>query len=561
VLVAKPIPEIRVSSVPAVSLRPHKPLPEQIKAIGAPMKTAERKKYTPPSGSLVDGAKLSAKAHERIGKLLPYNEEPLAKVDALPPDTFKLLSGLFAWLLYREDEALGKEHGLALATKLPVIRQKALAFTGWILADKGSRAAATLALARSLDGGDVASYDNLVLLTLSQAARDTTLAKVWPSTADLERVLKLKGLSPEAVAFSLLLLAERQLDRGAFAQARKTAQSIPAKTPWKEHGRYLASLALVDQKDDPALMREAGRELTELFRTVENNDVFDATAVTLGRLHFILGNYKAAHQYLSQVTRDTNVYIEAAVDNAWSLFRAGDRNNAVGNMFTLHTPYFEGAYMPESYFLTSLGYQESCQFGDAFNAVKQYKTHYADAYKKLMDFSTLTGEAYYNDLLGYLGQKEHKLPGIVLRELGRHPEFLRRQKLLNNLAHDETAVPVAFPTSGAKVIAWAAPDTTKLRAQYRDEIGRFMKARAGEMTDELKFLTANISLLEYEIYAGAGNNLALQGAKNFAVDEKKAVTKSKFEDGKEYWPYEDEIWEDELNNFRSKMVDACAHRG
>ena len=38
---------------------------------------------------------------------------------------------------------------------------------------------------------------------------------------------------------------------------------------------------------------------------------------------FLLGNYKAAHQYLAQVSHETNLFIDAAVDNAWALLALG----------------------------------------------------------------------------------------------------------------------------------------------------------------------------------------------------------------------------------------------
>ena len=216
--------------------------------------------------------------------------------------------------------------------------------------------------------------------------------------------------------------------------------------------------------------------------------------------------------------------------------------------------------MPESFFLQSLGYQEICQFGDAMTAVKQYKLKYTDAFRKLIDFNAkgkVAEQAYYEDLAAYLGQKDHKLSVIVLRELGRHPEFVKRQKVLNAMSKDERTVGEKFPVSGKLVSAHVSSTIGEIRTSYKTEMNRFLKRRALAMEEELKFLTANISLLEYEIFAGAGNNLSLQGAQNFAVDEKNAP-KREFEEGKEYWPYEDEIWEDELNNFRSKIVDGCA---
>ncbi|MBI3557144.1 MAG: hypothetical protein HY074_12845 [Deltaproteobacteria bacterium] len=453
--------------------------------------------------------------------------------------------------------------GLGQKSENNLTREKALGFVGWVLDDAGQHGLASLAHWRALSNTPAQSdmdFNNALVLSLSQLSRETGLAKTAPDEKLLDRVNHAGNLKVESQAFVKLLQAERAYDHKNYPLARKLARLVPEKNIWKDHARYLAAMAVFGAQDDTASATTAGRELTELFRTVEAPEVFDATAVSLGRIHFILGNYTAASKYLSQVSRDTNIFIEAAVDNAWSLLRSGDRNHAVGNMFTLHTPYFDGAYMPESYFLQSLGYQEICQFGDALTSVKQYKQRYVEAYKKLIDFNaggkTADG-AYYDEVVAYLGHHDVRLAPIVLRELGRHPDFLRRQKELNRITREEQALTTAFPLNAALVRDWLGAETTSIRAVAKAEIGHFMKSRAVTMEDELKFLTANVSLLEYEIFAGAGNNLSLQGAQNFATDDK-AVPKHKFEEGKEYWPYEDEIWEDELNNFRSKMVDGCA---
>ena len=554
------VPKIAVSSIPTFTFRGKLPLP-LIAALPVALVSKARARF---QGRLeaqpINAEKLQFK---HTSTLLAFDATPMEKINALPPDTFLLIRGLFAWLLDRRDEALGGLHALGLKSENAFTREKSLAFTGWILIDSGQKGLASLTHWRALansSGKNESGFTNAVLLTLSQSSHETGLAKTAPDEKLLERLAHASGLKVEALAFVKLLSAERAFDHHNFNEARKRAKEVPEKNIWKDQARYLAAMAAFGAKNDVASAQLAGRELTELFRTVDAPELFDATAVSLGRIHFILGNYTAASKYLSQVSRDTNVFIDAAVDNAWSLLRAGDRNHAVGNMFTLHTPYFDGAYMPESYFLQSLGYQEICQFGDALTSVKQYKTRYNDAYKRLIDFNgagKTADVAYYDEVVAYLGHHEGKLAPIVLRELGRHPEFLRRQKDLNRIAREQAALDLAFPTSAPAVKDWLQPEVTAIRSVAKSEIGHFMKARAVAMEEELKFLTANVSLLEYEIFAGAGTNLSLQGAQNFATDDK-AVPQRKFEEGKEYWPYEDEIWEDELNNFRSKMVDGCA---
>ncbi len=553
-------PRIAVSSIPSFTFRIKKSL-----TLAPALPLAAQLKTRVKFAGKLDAEPVNAeKLHfKRTTNVLAFDATPLQKINALPPDTFILIRGLFAWLLDRRDEAMGVLHGLGLKSENALTREKSLAFVGWILEDAGQKGLASLAHWRALShssGQGENGFNNAIVMSLSQLSHETGLAKSAPSENLLERTARGTGLKVEALAFVKLLQAERAYDHKNFAMARKLAKEVPDKNVWKDHARYLAAMAAFGAKDDTASATVAGRELTELFRTVDTPDVFDATAVSLGRIHFILGNYTAASKYLSQVSRDTNIFIEAAVDNAWSLLRAGDRNHAVGNMFTLHTPYFDGAYMPESYFLQSLGYQEICQFGDALTSVKQYKVRYVDAYKKLIEFNgagKTQADAYYDEVVAYLGHHDIKLAPIVLRELGRHPEFLRRQKELNRISREEQALATAFPANAVSLKDWFNTEVTSIRAVAKSDIGNFMKARAVSMEDELKFLTANVSLLEYEIFAGAGTNLSLQGAQNFATDDK-AVPKRKFEDGKEYWPYEDEIWEDELNNFRSKMVDGCA---
>lgn len=550
--------------IPEFSARPKRPVLE-VTALGSFAEAKRHERYSVPS-VLNAEPELPKTLKAPSPVLLAFNGDPVVKVDRLSNDTLTMIWALFSWMYLKHDDAVKVLHALGLKSKQALIREKSLAFTGWILEQKGFDSLAALAfwraLAQSTANADSRSYDNSIAEFLSQMAHRTSSAKAWFDSEAAQRLSSTQTLSQEANAFVALVMAEQAFDKRAFTGARKLAQTVPAKTSWKEQARYLAATSTFALKDTRENLESAGRELTELFRTVESPEVFDATATTLGRIHFMLGNYKAAHKYLSQVTRDTNLYIEAAVDNGWALLRAGDRNHAVGNMFTLHTPYFEGAYMPDSYFLQSLGYQEICQFGDAMTAVKKYKQHYNEAFRRLIAFNSggKTGDdTYYADLTAFLSRKDFSMPPIVLRELGRHPQFLRRQKILNAMARDDRNIVAALPQSAPALVAWAEKPNDKSRSLLKHEIASFMKTKALAIEEEIKFVTANMSLLEYEIYAGAGNNLSLQGAKNFAIDDK-AVPKREFEIDKEYWPYEDEIWEDELNHFRSKMVDGCAKR-
>ncbi|HRK03210.1 MAG TPA: hypothetical protein PLH57_11145, partial [Oligoflexia bacterium] len=338
------------------------------------------KKYSPES-SPKESITFASDTFTNNARLLPLSDKAIIPVTAVHIDELKLVRALLAIVGDKNDNAGDQLHRLGTGTKAEIVKLKSLAFLGHLLFEQNIPTLAATSLVRALDPSQNSpeglKFNSYTLETLSKVARGQLSAKTLIRPNVFEKIIDHSGLSDEARSFASLVLAERAFDSGRFESARKLAQGIAPKSSWSERGRYLAALCIYAAKPENRASQElAGRELTDLFRTVEDPAVFDAVATALGRIHFILGNYKAANQYLEQVTKETNIWLESAVDNGWSLLKSGDKHHAVGNMFTLHTPYFEGAYMPDSYFLQTLGYQELCQFGDAFTSVKKYKLMY-----------------------------------------------------------------------------------------------------------------------------------------------------------------------------------------
>ena len=46
-----------------------------------------------------------------------------------------------------------------------------------------------------------------------------------------------------------------------------------------------------------------------------------------------------------------------------------DPAGAIGNMYSLHSPYFTAVYKPESYVVRTIGYLNICQYGDAYQTL------------------------------------------------------------------------------------------------------------------------------------------------------------------------------------------------
>ena len=92
---------------------------------------------------------------------------------------------------------------------------------------------------------------------------------------------------------------------------------------------------------------------------------------------------------------------------------------------------------------------------------------------------------------------------------------------------------------------------------------KYKAAAAGALKDKFKSLLATLKttldqgeVLQYELYAGAGEHIRYQMAGGKVDDKERA--KLKAEDGKAMnWDFRGEVWEDEIGHFRSSLENVC----
>ena len=130
--------------------------------------------------------------------------------------------------------------------------------------------------------------------------------------------------------------------------------------------------------------------------------------------------------------------MQALVELGWVQFHMDDPAGAIGNMYSLHSPYFAAVYKPESFAVRTIGYLNICQYGDAYKTLtyleKEYRTANEQA-KVYLEKNKGTGN-YYESVKSYLRSSSSAtvdgLPGPILREMARQKDFLNVQIALND---------------------------------------------------------------------------------------------------------------------------------
>ena len=159
--------------------------------------------------------------------------------------------------------------------------------------------------------------------------------------------------------------------------------------------------------------------------------------VLKARLYLKMQMPQEAMTALQQMPKEHPLWLESMQDLGWAQLHSQDYSGAIGNMYSLHTPYFRYVYQPQSYVVRTIGYLNLCQYGDAYRTLtegEQKAQGWASATQKPQTLSTLVKNFVQTES----SSKSWALPSEILRELARNRSFINLQKEINRLVSSQS---------------------------------------------------------------------------------------------------------------------------
>ena len=414
----------------------------------------------------------------------------------------------------------------------------------------------------------------------------------------------------------LLKKAKYDLDRGNLGEVEESLSLIQTTAPEYKEGVLLKAVFNYRQGQvDVAI-----QDLEILWPLIENekkDSVRNLAALTLARLHFQKSNYAEAYKNYLRVDKSSGQWLQSMVEQAWTQVLSGDNIGAAGNMFALHTNYFQKAYAPETYIVRTVGYLNLCQYGDGVTVLGDLKKKYASIYSNIKSFQKKSGDdmKYYDLIKTWMknvnANEVEGLPRSFVVELARHPSYMLVQKQINNyedensrfnkitvdlIRNERTArlemLKAKNAYTAAKNQKKSSSDVQAAEKKYlalgtehaiyakaRDGIKKMreaaverlvlekktlvtkashnLKARYGQFASVLENLIDQNEVLSYEIYSGAGEHIRYQMAGGEAQEkETRNLAAEKSKNGYE-WKFKEEVWDDEIGHFRSSLKNVC----
>ncbi len=223
-----------------------------------------------------------------------------------------------------------------------------------------------------------------------------------------------------------------------FNRTWQHASKVPESSDYWAEAQLLASLGYFNaNKKKLAIDKLIALEQKLEQSGYKDNNIKALVKTNLARMKFLHGNIAEAVPLYLSVPKDHGLWVQALIEQGWAQLYMDDYAGAIGNMYSLHSPYFKIVYQPESFVVRTIGYLNICQYGDAYRTLTQLEQDYRSWNQSLNAYlnSSRKPAQVYSTVKTYLNGKStddvEGVPHQILREAARNKDFLNSQTAIN----------------------------------------------------------------------------------------------------------------------------------
>jgi hypothetical protein len=352
--------------------------------------------------------------------------------------------------------------------------------------------------------------------------------------------------------------AQRELDL-----ARALAASVPPGDAAEGEAREVAALAALAAGDATQATKEF---LAVAALVVPRNDAAaaerrDKAYLQLARLAYQRADDALATTLYERVGRGAPQWLDALFEASWAHFRRDEDEKALGNLLTLHAPFFQERFFPESFILKALLLYENCRYADARAALADFQRRYQALHDGLaQSLAAIPTPQAAAELLarGPVGVQQAVAPAAreEVARIEQGSDLGGALVAAAQLAQEIDSIdrrPDPFRASA--LVARVAPLARQARARLLETAGRRLIARLDHERATLRELLGQSLRLSYEI-AGREKELATSSP-DAALTAQPHRDPPQVSDDEELWPFQGEYWRDELGSYRYQLGRRC----
>ncbi|MGZ3795648.1 MAG: tetratricopeptide repeat protein [Pseudobdellovibrionaceae bacterium] len=364
--------------------------------------------------------------------------------------------------------------------------------------------------------------------------------------------VQLRVKTMEALASPNNLEQLKKLSSQAFAKSKEKTQ-----IDWQ----LVIAYSLQDETD------RAAKLLVSLMKAPETSVSKDLMQITAARLLFQGGYFDTSLKYYEKISKTSEYWTEAQEEMAWAYIRKGEANNALAVTQSLVASEMNFQVSPEAFFVRALSQLKICDYSGVMASLQAFPKRFKERTKALESLASSSSRPELDAGIALL-----KIKKIKMQELGKSAQVLPRR-----FSHDEKLFQLAqaqkhleeesqtaeklYAKSLALTGLQGSFEKLKQNTLQRSQMAKTAaSARVNELAKEevleTKEILHKLHIVEAEVIQQA--SLADKIAKNaFGNEEKKGSTGYKGRAEALRFPAEEEVWFDELSNYRVDVKKAC----
>lgn len=280
-------------------------------------------------------------------------------------------------------------------------------------------------------------------------------------------------------------------------------------------------------------IEEAMAGLKEIITKLSDGDPLkDDARKTLARLYYENAKFSQADFLYQQIEMNIVEQAQNLLERAWTHYRMGNAERAMGLLYSFEAPSFVHSFTPEFYILKSFIYKDVC--------------HYKSAMQVLEKFADRYGESLDNIYQRRPPQDNQAMLLVILNK----PKIKRQWHFLN-LLESEQASCADNPDAGLQsYLVWLY---TLKRNEVEHKFSLLITDEYEKMANAMLQFEEEAHLMEYEI----GIDMYQRVQDYHFSEDQTDRPETDVQKRKVIYAFQGEFWNDELDDYEVALPNKC----
>lgn len=363
-------------------------------------------------------------------------------------------------------------------------------------------------------------------------------------------------------------LAEIKHKAGLYKEAVEYYGKITSQSRYYYNALYNMGLAMAEDNQPDAAIQTFQRLLKSRAksRVTDNNRV--AAQMAIARTYYQKQDWAKSIEAYSKIPRDHSEWHAALFESTWAMLRAARFRSTLSNFQSLHSSYYEDAYLPETLLLRAIVYLYICQYDEMEKVLGLYENQYGPALRKLTPFIESTNlDVFYQEIAKTFQLKndpesrvKFAIPYNILRHVADEGDVRRTYAYIKKINDEKRLVEDTNSIRNSSVGAYAARVLGTRISSAKATLGEQVKFHLTAVKTELTDLSEQSGFIRYEMINGRKEILKkkIEGKSvrraQVATDQDRSFY---VQNGYEFYPFQGEYWLDEVGNYHYLGKQSC----